>query len=183
MLPDSEHSTSVRAGLAIAYLIAAALWRRAGLREAGTEILLKRFWTFGAILLCILSVNKAFDLRHQCELLMRMTAKAGGWYEHRQPVQFFLAIVLPASGLFLVSAFFVSSGGKFLRQRPLALFGWSFLFLYLALRQTQEWKPAINWLNSIEYYRWRLGLEVAGIGFVMVSAVTTGKVKKPNSRH
>jgi hypothetical protein len=45
------------------------------------------------------------------------------------------------------------------------------LLLYLSVRQTQEWKPAFRWLNSIHYRDWRLALEVAGMVLVVIAAV------------
>jgi hypothetical protein len=45
------------------------------------------------------------------------------------------------------------------------------LLLYLALRQTQEWKPVLPWLSAIRYYDWRLALEAAGIMLVVLAAL------------
>jgi hypothetical protein len=53
----------------------------------------------------------------------------------------------------------------------LALAGWVLLLLYLALRQTQEWKPVLPWLSAIRYYDWRLLLEMAGLLLVILGAL------------
>ena len=172
MLPDPEHSALARAALVIGYLVAALCWLRAGLRER--KILnepFARLWMWGAFLLFLLAVNKTFNLRLHCEAVIRMIAKATGWYDQRQTAQFFFAIVLPAVAGLLVLAFVLIRARKFVRAHPLALPGWLLLFLYLALRQTQEWKPALNWLVSVNYYQWRLALEAVGIFLVMVVAL------------
>jgi hypothetical protein len=86
-------------------------------------------------------------------------------------MQFVVAIVLPAVLGMATTIFLAVKGRVFLRRNPLALAGWVLLLLYLAVRQTQEWKPAFRWLNSIHYRDWRLALEVAGMVLVVLSAV------------
>jgi hypothetical protein len=63
------------------------------------------------------------------------------------------------------------SSRSFVQQHPLALAGWVLLLLYLALRQTQEWKPVLPWLSAIRYYDWRLALEVTGMLLVVLAAL------------
>jgi hypothetical protein len=43
--------------------------------------------------------------------------------------------------------------------------------VYLALRQSQEWKPAIAWLEAVNYRDWRIVLETVRIGLLVGSAV------------
>ena len=163
----------MRAVLVLGYLVAALCWLKAGLRErAASEKLSGRWWLLGAFLLFLLAMNKAFDFRSQCELFIRLTAKADGWYDRRQPVQFLLAVIVPVvAGLFALMLV-LTKARRFVRDHPLAPLGWFLLLLYLALRQSQEWKPVFLWLASIQYDQWRLVLEMAGIGLVILAAVT-----------
>ncbi len=176
LLPDPEHSPLARAALVIGYLAAALSWCWAGLRLRGTrDGTSTRWWMWGAWLLLLLAANKAFNLRMQGEALIRLIAKGTGWYEQRQPAQFFFAVVLPAVAGLLVLAVVLTRARRFARAQPLALTGWFLLLLYLALRQTQEWKPALHWLTSLHYLDWRLALEVAGIFLVLVAALRTSQ--------
>ena len=180
-LPDSERLPLVRAVLVLGYLAAALCWLRAGRRaKAASESSSARWWLLGALLLFLLATNKVFDFKTQCEALIRALAKANGWYDRRQPVQFVLAILLPVvAGIFGLILLLRTRARQFVQAHPLALFGWFLLLLYLALRLAQEWKPALNWLVSIKYHQWRLGLEVAGMGLVILAAVTSQKKKAP----
>lgn len=178
ILPDPEHSPWARSVLVLGYLAAALCWLKAGRRAgAAHDRPSARWWMLGAFLLFLLATNKAFDFRTQCELFIRMIAKATGWYERRQPVQFFLAIILPVvAGLFVLTLL-RTKARPFVRDQPLALAGWCLLLLYLALRQSQEWKPALAWLTSVKYHQWRLALEAAGMGLVILAALTARKEK------
>jgi hypothetical protein len=168
-LPDPEHSTLARVVLTSAYVIAAWLWWRAGTKTAtyGDSYL----WRLGATLLFLLAMNKLFNLRLLLEAGIRAIAKAGNWYDSRQPVQFAVAIVLPLLLAAVVVIFTLTKGKVFLGNRPSAFAGWTFLLLYLALRQTQEWKPALVWLQAIHYRDWRIVLEIVGIAMLIGSAV------------
>jgi hypothetical protein len=179
-LPDPEHSSLARAVLVLGYLAAALCWLKAGWRaRAAREKYSERWWLLGAFLLFFLATNKAFDFRTQCEAFLRMAAKATGWYERRQPVQFVLAILLPVvAGLFVLT-FLWTHARQFVREHPLALPGWFLLFLYLALREALEWKPALDWLTSLKYFQWRLGLELAGVGLTALAAVAAWKKQTP----
>jgi hypothetical protein len=161
-----------RAFLILAYTTAAWLWWRAAGR---TRIVADCFfWRLGAVLLFLLAINKLLNLRLRFEADIRAIAKAGHWYDQRQPVQFVLAIVLPLV-LAVVTAIVAATKGKEIsRRHPLALAGWIFLLLYLALRQSQEWKPALASLEAIYYLDWRIALEVAGIALVIFSALMDG---------
>ena len=172
VLPDPEHSTPARVILIVVYVVAAACWLRASRRARVTPSgSFSRWWLLGAVLLFLLAVNKEFDLRTQFAAGIRALAKAGDWYDKRQPVQFVVAIVLPSVLAVFAGAFMVTRARIFLRCHPLALWGWVLLLLYLALRQAQEWKPAFRWLSSIRYQDWRLALEAAGLLLVVLAAV------------
>lgn len=179
VLPDPEHSALARTALVIGYLAAALGWWPAGRRARGTrEEASAPWWRLGAFLLFLLAMSKAFNLRAQCETLLRMLAQKTGWYEQRQSAQFILAIVLPALAGLLALALVLTRARQFIRTQPLVLPGWFLLLLYLACRQTQEWKPALSWLTSVYYYQWRLILEVAGIGLVILAACRTSKTPR-----
>jgi hypothetical protein len=167
--PDPEHSSAARVFLILAYMAAAWLWWRAGTRTQ--TVVDSLIWRLGAALLTLLAINKLFDLRYLSETGMRAMAKAGDWYDRRQPVQFVVAIVLPLMLAAVAVVFTLTRGKIFLWRRPAALAGWIFLLLYLALRQSQEWKPALAWLEAIHYRDWRMGLEIAGIILVICSAI------------
>ena len=167
--PDPEHSSADRVFLILAYMAAAWLWWRAGTRTQ--TVVDSLIWRLGAALLTLLAINKLFDLRRLSETGMRAMAKAGDWYDRRQPVQFVVAIVLPLMLAAVAVVFTLTRGKIFLWRRPAALAGWIFLLLYLALRQSQEWKPALAWLEAIHYRDWRMGLEIAGIILVICSAI------------
>ena len=156
--------------LVVRYAVAAWLWWRPGRQTRLTADSL--LWRLGAVLLCLLALNKLFNLRLVSEAGMRAFAKSGHWYDHRQPVQFAVAIVLPFVCAVLVSLLFATKGRAFFRRHDSALWGWAMLLLYLTLRQTQEWKPVLPWLAAIGYRDWRLVLEAAGIAFVAFSAFT-----------
>ena len=154
--------------LVIGYAVATWLWWRGGRQtKLAADSLL---WRLGAVLLFLLALNKLFNLRLASEAGMRALAKSGDWYDHRQPVQFAVAIVLPFVCAVLTSIFFATRGRAFFRRHRSALWGWVMLLLYLTLRQTQEWKPVLPWLAAIGYRDWRLLLEVGGIAFVAFSA-------------
>ena len=176
-LPDPEHSTLARLVLTSAYLIAAWLWWRAGTKTAtyGDSYL----WWLGATLLFLLAVNKLFNLRPVFAAGMRMIAKSGNWYDSRQTVQFVVAIVLPLLLAAIVVIFTLTKGRVFLGSHPASLAGWIFVLLYLALRQSQEWKPALAWLEAIHYRDWRLGLEALGIGLLIGSAIMSRRSSSP----
>ncbi len=172
VLPDPEHSVPARALLVAGYMVAAFCWQRAGRRaQPGPSESSARWWWLGALMLLLLAVNKLFNLRVQFEAGFRALAKAGHWYEQRQPMQFAVAIVLPSVLGLLTAAFLAIKARVFILRNPLALAGWSLLLLYLALRQTQEWKPVLPWLRAIYYYDWRITLEVAGILLVVAAAL------------
>jgi hypothetical protein len=172
LLPDPEHSPTARSLLALGYFLAALCWVRASRRaRTGSAESLSRWWLLGAALLFLLSINKLFNLRLQFEAGFRALAKAGGWYDRRQPIQFVVAIILPSVLALLTTAFLAMKGRVFMRCHPVALAGWSLLLLYLVLRQTQEWKPVLLWLAAIRYHDWRLALEVAGMLLVVVAAL------------
>lgn len=176
-LPDPEHSRAARLFLILAYAAAAWLWWRAGTRTQ--TIVDSFFWRLGAVLLFLLTMNKVIDLRHLSESGMRAIAYAGHWYDRRQPVQFAVAIVLPLL-LATVSVVFAATKGKaFLGRRPAAFAGWILLLLYLALRQSQEWKPAAEWLDAIRYLDWRIALEIVGIALVILSALMSRRPSPP----
>ena len=168
-LPDPEHSTIARAFLVLAYTTAAWLWWRAAARTK--TVADSFFWRLGAVLLFLLAMNKLLNLRLRFEAGIRAIAKAGHWYDQRQPVQFVLAIALPLVLAAITAIFAATKGKEFLRRHPSALAGWIFLLLYLALRQSQEWKPALARLEAIYYLDWRIVLEVAGIALVILSAL------------
>jgi len=172
ILPDPEHSPPARVILVASYVLAAVCWLRASRRARGASSgSFSRWWFFGAILLCLLAINKQFDLRTLFAAGIRALAKTGDWYDRRQPMQFVLAIVLPSILAVFAAAFIVTRARVFVRAHPLALWGWVLLLLYLALRQAQEWKPAFRWLSSIRYQDWRLALEAAGILMVVLAAI------------
>jgi hypothetical protein len=168
-LPDPEHSTLARLILTSAYVIAAWLWWRSGKNNAtyGDSYL----WRLGSTLLFLLAVNKLFNLRPVFAAGIRTIAKNGNWYDSRQPVQFVVAIVLPLLLAAIVVIFTLTKGKVFLGSRPAALAGWILLLLYLAMRQSQEWKPALAWLEAIHYRDWRIVMEVMGIVLLIGSAV------------
>jgi hypothetical protein len=168
-LPDPEHSILARLVLTSAYLITAWLWWRGGTNTA--TIADSYLWRLGATLLFLLAMNKLFNLRLLSEAGIRTIAKAGNWYDSRQPVQFAFAIVLPLLLAAVVVIFTLTKGKVFLRNRPAALAGWIFLLLYLALRQSQEWKRALAWLDAIHYRDWRIILEIVGIALLIGSAI------------
>jgi hypothetical protein len=180
LLPDPEHSSAARSLLVLGYLAAAFCWLRANRRaRPGTAESLSGWWLLGAVLLFLLAVNKLFNLRVQFEAGIRALAKAGHWYDRRQTIQFVVAIILPSVLAIVTAAFLAVKGRTFLKRHPLALAGWSLLLLYLALRQTQEWKPILPWLRAIRYYDWRLALELAGMLLVGVAALTARPPQSP----
>jgi hypothetical protein len=168
-LPDPEHSSLARLILTSAYVISAWLWWRAGTKTATVSD--SFLWRLGALLLFLLAMNKFFNLRLLFEGGMRAIAKSGNWYNRRQPVQFVVAVVLPLLLAAVVAIFTLTKGRVFLWRRPAALAGWIFLLLYLALRQSQEWKPALAWLEAIHYRDWRMAFEIVGIGLLIGSAL------------
>ena len=172
LLPDPEHSAAACSLLVLGYVVAALCWlrsyRRARMDAPDSFV---RSWRLGAVLLFLLALNKLFNLRLQFEDGIRALAKAEGWYDRRQPMQFVVAVVLPSVLALLTGAFLATKARSFVQQHPLALAGWVLLLLYLALRQTQEWKPVLPWLSAIRYYDWRLALEVAGMLLVVLAAL------------
>ena len=179
LLPDPEHSVPAEVLLVIGYLVAAALWLRAS-RRAGREsqTSFAFWWLLGAILLFALALNKTIDFRRVIELTLRTLGQAQGWYEKRRPAQFALAVLLPAVLAVLTTIYLATKGRAFLRSNPLALAGWLCLLLYLVLRQSQEWKPALPVLQAIHYHDWRLALEAGGI-LLVVLAPLTAKADSP----
>ncbi len=163
LLPDPEHSAA-RGILVLAYLGAAAIWfwafRRT--RQAPPDSC-SRWWLIGAVLLFLLALNKEFDLRRQFELGFRWLAQSGGWYERRRPLQFFFAVILPSGVGAIALVMLATKARVFAAQHFLAAVGWGLLFVYLALRQCQEWKPMLPWLEALRYHDWRLALEVGGL--------------------
>jgi hypothetical protein len=176
-LPDPEHSMLARFLLTFAYLLAAWLWWRAGKKSA--TLADSFLWRLGATFLFLLSINKLFNLRPVFAAGMRTMAKNGNWYDSRQPMQFAVAIVLPLLVAAVVVIFTLTKGRVFLGSRPAALAGWIFVLLYLALRQSQEWKPALAWLEAIHYRDWRLALEALGIGLLIGSALMSRRSSSP----
>jgi len=201
VLPDPEHSAIARTMLVVGYLAAALSWWRAGWRATPSAKLeahhqqrdrsqtasgeipqrddsLARWWKLGALLLLLLAASKAVDLRAHCEILLRHFAKATGWWEQRQPVQFLLAIILPSvAGPFFGWLVFTRAR-RFARAQPLAAIGWLLLYFYLACRQSLEWKPALHCLGSVGYFDWRLVLEAAGIVLVATAAFRGGGLRR-----
>ena len=172
LLPDPEHSTAARTLLVLGYVGAALCWLRASRRaRLGPSGSASGWWLLGALLLFLLAANKQFNLRGQFEAGFRALARAGHWYDQRRPAQFAVAVVLPSVLAISTGLFLAVKGRNFLRRQPLALAGWALLLLYLALRQTQEWKPALRWLAALRYHDWRLALEAAGILLVVVAAL------------
>ncbi len=181
-LPDPEHSALARSLLAVGYVVAALLWlranRRARFAPAGS---FSRWWLAGAVLLFLLAINKQFGLRLQFEDGFRALAKAGSWYDRRQPMQFVLAVVLPSTLAVVCGLLLATKGRAFVRSHPLALLGWLLLLLYLALRQSQEWKPVLPELDSIRYHDWRLALELVGMLLVALAALIAHRPVAPGA--
>jgi len=169
LLPDPERSTSARLLLVVGYVVAAFCWLRASRRDRTGPDSSSGWWLLGAVLLFLLAINKQFNVRGLCEAGFRTLAQAGNWYDRRQPMQFVLAIVLPCVLAACTGVFLVTKARRFVRGHPLALAGWALLLLYLALRQTQEWKPSLRWLSAIHYHDWRLALEAAGMLLVILA--------------
>ena len=174
LLPDPEHSVAARSLLVIGYVLAALSWLRASKRARAAADSFALWWFLGAVLLLLLAINKLFNLRVDFENGFRALAKAGNWYDHRQPIQFLLALVLPSGLAVLAGIFLATKARVFVRCHPLALMGWLLLLLYLGLRQTQEWKPMLPWLESVRYHDWRLALEIAGMLLVTLAALAVG---------
>jgi len=172
-LPDPEHSNTARAILVLGYALATWFWWRAGKRTQKAED--AYWWRLGAGLLALLTINKIFDLRLASEDGLRTIAKAGGWYEHRQPVQFALAILLPLLLTVLAVIFLRAKGIAFFRTHLNAAAGWILLLKYHLLRQVVEWKPARDWVIAIGYFDWRIALEAGGIALVILSAFMAGR--------
>ena len=172
LVPDPEHSPTARLLLVLGYLVAALCWLRSYRRaRQGSAGSFGRWWLLGAVLLLLLAINKTFNLRVQVELLIRALAQAENWYDRRQPAQFFVAVVLPSVLALLTGVFLATKARSFVHRYPLALAGWVLLLLYLALRQSQEWKPVLPWLSAVRYHDWRLALEVAGMLLVTLAAL------------
>jgi hypothetical protein len=172
LLPDPEHSVPTVVILAAGYLVAAALWLRAN-RQAprSAQRTFAFWWLLGAIILFALALNKVIDFRRVIELSLRGLGQAQGWYSKRRPAQFALAVLLPAILAVLTTIYLATKGRAFLRSNPLALAGWVLLLLYLVLRQSQEWKPALPVLQAIRYHDWRLALEAGGIVLVALAPI------------
>lgn len=171
LLPDPEHSAAARSLLVVGYVVATLGWLRASRRaRQAPSGSFARWWFLGAILLFALAINKQFNFRAYFEHAFRELAIAGNWYDRREPAQFVLAVVLPVVLAILVGVFLATKGRVFARSHRLALMGWLLLLLYQALRQTQEWKPIVPWLEQVRYHDWRLALELAGILLVALSA-------------
>jgi hypothetical protein len=167
-LPDPERSLAARAILVAGYTAAAWLWWRAAQSKRTGD---SSWWRLGAILLLLLALNKFFNLRLVFEAGIRAIAKAGHWYERRRPVQFFVAIVLPSILAVITAVFVAIKGRRFFRPRRIAFAGWVMLLLYLVLRQSQEWKPVLPWLEAMHYHDWRLALEAGGIMLVITASL------------
>ena len=181
LLPDPEHSIVARLLLVAGYFAAGLCWLRARRRARASADVFSGWWLLGSVLLFLLMANKLFNLRVQAEAAVRALAKAGNWYDRRQSAQFVLAMVVPVVLGLGTAIFMATKTRKFFRRHPIALAGWSLLLLYLALRQTQEWKPVLPWLERIRYYDWRLALETLGILLVVVAAVREGSSAPPSS--
>jgi len=174
LLPDPEHSLAARSLLVLGYMAAGVCWLHAKRRVRLTQTdAFSNWWLLGAVLLFLLALNKLLNLRVCFEDGFRALAKAGHWYDRRQPVQFVLAVVLPAALAVITGMFLATKASGFVRSHRLALAGWVLLWLYFALRQSQEWKPVLPWLGVIRYYDWRFALEVAGILLVTLAALIT----------
>jgi hypothetical protein len=169
---DPEHSEAARTLLVLAYAAAAVCWLSASRRTRLTQNnTFSSWWLLGAVLLFLLAINKLFNLRGSFEDGIRALAKAQGWYDRRQPVQFVLAVVFPVVLAVITGLLLATKGKRFVRANRLALAGWVLLLLYLALRQTQEWKPVLPWLKASRYYDWRIALEISGILLVALAAL------------
>ena len=173
LLPDPEHSVAAQSLLVLGYIVAGLCWLRANrrTRTAGAAASIAGWWVLGAVLLFLLAANKMFDVREQCAAGFRALAKAGQWYDRRQPVQFVLAIVLPFVLAVSAAGYLTFKARAFISRYPMALAGWVLLLFYLALRQSQEWKPLLPWLSAMRYHDWRLALEAAGILLVFLAAL------------
>ena len=172
LLPDPEHSSVARSLLVIGYVAAALSWLRAGQRaRQALDGSFSRWWFLGALLLFLLAINKQFDLRAHFEDGFRALTKAAHWYDRRQPLQFVLAVVLPCGLAVVAGAILATKARGFVTSHRLGLVGWLLLLLYLTLRQAQEWKPLLPWLESLRYHDWRLALELAGMLLVALAAL------------
>jgi hypothetical protein len=90
-------------------------------------------WSFLAILLMFLGVNKQLNLQTLLIILGRRAAEAGGWYEHRRLVQgaFSAAFVLAAGAAVYLLA---NRAKAFFGENPFAWWGLIILAVFVSLR-------------------------------------------------
>jgi ABC-type Co2+ transport system permease subunit len=155
-----------------AYAVAAALSFVAARRvrigpEAAPGRRERRMWLGVAVFMALLCVNKQLDLQTLLTKIGRELAVRGGWYEHRRPVQFVLAIAAVAIAVF---AWIVRKTRSILKERRLLLVGLCFMLSFIIIRASsfhhvavilgaEIWGIRLNWL-----------LELGAIAMIAVSA-------------
>ena len=158
---------------AFAYLLGALLCRRAARRVRGTHsgaVRTRLAWTFLALLMLALGINKQLDLQSLLTYIGKEMALQQGWYDDRGPVQklFIAGVVSVAAITGAATAVWLR---RELRDLWLAILGAAFIVAFVLVRASSFHHVDIFLSTGPGGVRMNWILELSGIFCVALGAM------------
>jgi hypothetical protein len=137
-----------------------------------------RIWASLALVLLLLGINKQLDLQEWMQFTGRRLAEEHGFYAKRRLLQTVFLVVFGTVTVG-VCAYLIRKWQWFFRRHPCVTVGCLLLVLFVLLRAFgAEHVKSIFGLNIVRP-RWRWGLELGGIGFLIAAALIVLRRPEP----
>jgi hypothetical protein len=152
--------------------VAMAFWRA----DAPLHRRLSALWTFLALILLFLGINKQLDLQSAVTEMGRMIAWNEGWYDDRRTVQAWFVAVVTAVGLVMLYGLLRLTRGALSRVR-IAVLGMGCLLCFVVVRAASF--HYVDKLLGLRLGGLRINwiLEGGGIALIALEAHRFGKVR------
>ncbi|CAG7857829.1 hypothetical protein MCAMS1_02801 [biofilm metagenome] len=147
-------------------------WKSANLFPIATVNKQQSFWLILTFSLLFLGVNKQLDIQSYLTAIGKYFAMRGGWYQHRQVVQWlFIKFILLSSVCLL--AFLLWYLRETLLINAIAIVGICLLIAFIAIRASSFHHVDLLIHSTIFNVRINWIIELSGIMMIALSAVLT----------